>query len=66
MILGLDEARGCGRIDGRARMQSAKVPAHGHVAEAARCLLDVGFELVQGVVELRVPLLDQVEQRIYQ
>jgi hypothetical protein len=45
---------------GRQRTQMAN---HGDITKSARRLLDVGFELIDGVVELFVTFLDQAEQR---
>jgi hypothetical protein len=58
---------GCrGRVLGRVRLQQAEVARRGDVAESTGSLLDVGFELIQRVVVLRVPLPHEIEQRVDQ
>ena len=48
----------------RLRMQRAEIARDGDVAKAARGALDVRFQLIERVIELRVALIDQLEQRL--
>ena len=51
---------------GAARLEQPDVPGGGDVAQTAGRALDVGFELVDRVVERRVPLVDELQQRVEQ
>ena len=51
---------------GAARLQQPDVPRGGDVAQPARRALDVRLQLVDRVVERRVPLVDELQQRIEQ
>ena len=51
---------------GAARPQQPDMAGRGDVAQAAGRALDVGLELVDGVVERRVALVDELQQRVEQ
>ena len=67
-LFGLVELPG-GAIElgvGAAWLQQPDVPGGRDVAQAARRALDVGFELVDRLVERRVPLVDELQQGVEQ
>ena len=51
---------------GAARLEQPDVPGGRNVAQTARRALDVGFELVDRLVERRVPLVDELQQGVEQ
>ena len=67
-VLGIVELPG-GAIElgvGSARLEEPDVPRGRDVPQAAWRALDVGLELVDGLVERRAPLVDELQQRIEQ